>query len=36
MHLKSKTTVTMSMYTEIKFTWTDNWKYTSNYSFWNL
>ena len=36
MHFRSKTTVTMSMNTKIKFSWTNNGKLSRNYSFWNL
>jgi len=36
MYFKSKTAFTMSMYTHIKFSWTNNGKWSRNYSFWNL
>jgi len=36
MHFRSKTTFTMPIYANIKFSWTDNGKWSSNYSFWNL
>ena len=36
MHVMSKTTITISMDTLIKFSWTDNGIWSRNYSFWNL
>ena len=36
MHFRSKTTFTMSMYTTIKFSRTDDGKKSRNYSFWHL
>ena len=35
-HFRSHTTLTMSLYTQILFSWTDNGKWSRNYSFWNL
>ena len=36
LHFWSQKTFTTSMYTQIKFSWTDNGKWSINYSFWNL
>jgi len=35
-HFRSKTTLAILMDTKFTFSWTDNGKWSRNYSFWNL